>query len=220
MVPSGRRALRRRTLRPSVDKRGMMRPQQLVTLVALCGTVALVGSGTPRFGFDLLAIENTATPITDPDATRSVISLSAEIRPLDASPATAMDSLGQAATSDPDSTEPAVIGTDAPAASVSAESSPLDASLAAAPGSPVEAETPDPDMTEPAVALANAPAAETPAVEAPLPDFRPTLPPEKPVQLASASPSDGLNSLPCRPHLRRCRRKSPCGSCRHSRLVR
>ena len=121
MVPSGRRALRRRTLRPSVDKRGMMRPQQLVTLVALCGTVALVGSGTLRFGFDSPAIENTATPITDPDATRSVISLSAEIRPLDASPATATDSLGQAATSDPNSTEPAVISAGAPAASVSAE---------------------------------------------------------------------------------------------------
>jgi hypothetical protein len=173
-----------------------MRPQQLVTLVALCGTVALVGSGTPRFGFDSPAIETTATQITDPDATRSVISLSAEIRPLDASPATAMDSLGQAATSDPDSTEPAVISAGAPAASVSAESSPLDTLLAAAPGSPGESVAPDPDMTEPAVALANAPAAETPAVEAPLPDSRPTLPPEKPVQLASASPSDGLNESP------------------------
>ena len=75
-----------------------MRPQQLVTLVALCGTVALVGSGTLRFGFDSPAIESTATPISDPDATGSVISLRAETLPVDALPATAMDSLGEAAT--------------------------------------------------------------------------------------------------------------------------
>ena len=92
----------RRTLRSSVDKRGMMRPRQFVTLVALCGTVALAAWGTARSGFGSSAVENTATADHGRGCDRGAISLSAEIGPLDAPPATTMASLSQAATSDPE----------------------------------------------------------------------------------------------------------------------
>jgi hypothetical protein len=218
-----------------------MTRSQFAAVVTVCGTVALVGWDTPRFGFDSLPIESTATPNSDPDTTGSIIPLSAEARSFDAEPATAMNSLGEAATSDPDSTEPAIPGADASAAEtpvveapllesrgvipLSAETRPVDAAPATAMNPLGEAAASavcldrlyndrepmkwlrqvlhidqtvgdDPDSTEPAILSADASAAKAPVAEAPLPESRPTPQPEKPVQLALASPSDLLNESP------------------------
>jgi hypothetical protein len=147
----------------------MIRPRQFATVVTVCGTVAFAGWDTPRSGFDSLGIESIATPIGDPEATGSVISSSVETRLFDALPETAMGSPGEAATSDPDSTEPAIVSADAPPAET-----PVAETLAA--------ETP----------AAETPAAEMPVVEAPFLDLRPTPPPEKPVRLVSAFPSSTM----------------------------
>ena len=61
-----------------------MRPRQFVTLVVLCGTVALAAWGAARLGgFGSFGVDNTATPIGDGDATHGATSLSAEadVRP-------------------------------------------------------------------------------------------------------------------------------------------
>jgi hypothetical protein len=91
-----------------VDKRRMMRPRQFITLVALCGTVALAAGGPARYSFVSFAVDNTATAISNGDATSGAISLSPAADALDAPLATATGSLGDAATSVPDSTEPKV----------------------------------------------------------------------------------------------------------------
>ncbi len=64
--------------------------------------------------------------------------------------------------------------------------------------------------TEPAAAGADAAPAETAVVEAPSLDSHPTLPPEQPVQLASASPSDGLKEYP-KPDARPLETAKDCG---------
>ena len=79
-----------------------MRPRQFVTLVALCGTVALPAWGTARSSFGSFAVDNTATAITDGDATSDASSLSPEADALDARLATTMASLSETATSDPE----------------------------------------------------------------------------------------------------------------------
>jgi hypothetical protein len=92
-----------------------MRSRHFATVAVMCGAVALVVWDTARFGFDPHVIERTATPISDPDTTGSVISLSAEILSFEEPPATAMDSLDEA-TSDPDPAEPAILSAGASAA--------------------------------------------------------------------------------------------------------
>ena len=184
----------------------MMRPRQFVTLVALCGTVALAAWDTPKFGFDSFAIENTATPIRYPDAT-GAISLSAEPWSFVGRPASAMDPFGEAVTSDPDSTEHASVLAGDPAAetpTVEAATSNPDSpenpsALVGAPAAEmpvVGAATSDPHSTEHASVLAGAPAAETPVVEAASLNSPPTRPPEKPIRLVSAFPSSAMNDYP------------------------
>jgi hypothetical protein len=87
-----------------------MRPRQFVTSVALCGTVVLAAWGTTRSGLGSFAVDNTATAIQNGDATSGAISLSPEADALDAPLAAATASLSEAATSDPDPTEPVFEG--------------------------------------------------------------------------------------------------------------
>jgi hypothetical protein len=69
-------------------------PRRLAVLAALCGTVALAGGGAARLGISgSSGIENAATPIGDPGATRGTASLSDVGEPVDAPLATAMASV-------------------------------------------------------------------------------------------------------------------------------
>jgi hypothetical protein len=141
----------------------MMRPRQFATVVALCGTAALVAWDAPRFGFDPFGSGNTARPTSD----------------FDPPPAAAIDTLGQAVTSDPDST--------------------VHASVAGGPAAEtpvVEAATSDPDCTEPAIVLAGTSAAEAPVVEAASLDSRPTQPDETPVQFQARACAEATRSDP------------------------
>ena len=146
-----------------------MRPQQLVPLVVLCGTVALAGWGAARlYAFGSLGIENSA--IGDRGATRSATPSSADAgAPVDAPLASAMGSVAAVATSHLKLPEPPV----APAAMSVGK-----------------------DPSETAFVLAGFSAAEVPVLEAPLPDSRPTPPPETRVQLASLSMSEGGEGVP------------------------
>ncbi len=137
-----------------------MRPQQLIPLVVLCGTIALAGWGAARlYAFGSSDTENSA--IGDRGATRGATSLSADAGgPVDAPLASAMGSVTAVATSHLKLPEPAV----APAAMSVGK---------------------DPSETD--SVLAGFSTAEVSVLEAPLRDFRPTPAPETRVQLATLS---------------------------------
>jgi hypothetical protein len=145
-----------------------MKPRQFVGLVLVCGTVALAGSGAARLGsFDSSGIENTATPIGDPGATRGARSSSVDAGSVDAPAAGATASVSAPATSYLNLPEPHV-------------------ALAAI--SAADAATVDLEPGETVFVLASVSAAEVP--EAPLPDSHPTPPPETRVRLVSLFTSD------------------------------
>jgi len=150
-----------------------MTPRQLVPLVVLCGTIALIGWGFARPGvFGSSGIESSA--IGDRRATRGATPLSADAGgAVDAPLASAMGSIAAAATSHLNLPEPIV-----------------------APAAISEAATADPDPPETASVLAGFSAAEVPVLEAPLPDSRPTPPPETRVQLVSLSMLKEMKEYP------------------------
>ena len=133
-----------------------MAPRQLIPLVVLCGTVALVGWGAAWLGvFGSSGIENSA--IGDGGATRSATPLSADAEGLIEAPlASAMGSEAAVATSHRELPEPTV----APAAV-----------------SVGKAATADPDSPETASVFACLSAAEVSVLEAPSRDSRPTSSP-------------------------------------------
>ena len=141
-----------------------MTPRQLVPLVVLCGTIALIGWDFARPGVvGSSGIESGA--IGDRRATRGATPLSADAGgAVDAPLASAMGSIAAAATSHLNLPEPIV-----------------------APAAISEAATADPDPPETASVLAGFSAAEVPVLEGPLPDSRPPPAPETRVQLVSLS---------------------------------
>src|SRR5262245_14787017 len=145
----------------------MSRPRRFVALVVSCGVIALAGWGAARVGvFGWSGVENAATPIGEPGATRGAASLSADAgEPVDAPLASAMASVIAEAGSHLAPPEPAVV----PAVTSVGKTAPADPGPSEAEGSSV---------------------AEVPVLEAPLPDSHPTPPPETRMQLASLSPSD------------------------------
>ncbi len=161
-----------------------MRPRQFVTLVALCGTVALPAWGTARSSFGSFAVDTTATAITDGDATSGASSLSPEADALDARLATTMASLSETATSDPEPAEPAFGGVSA--AEVPVVEVPV-------------VEVPVVEVPVVEVPVVEVPVVEVPVVEAPLLESRLTLAPETPVRLRSLFPSKTVNDDPLPP---------------------
>ena len=143
---------------------GLMTPRQLVPLVVLCGTIALIGWGFARPGvFGSSGIESSA--IGDRRATRGATPLSADAGgAVDAPLASAMGSIAAAATSHLNLPEPIV-----------------------APAAISEAATADPDPPETGSILAGFSAADVPVLEAPLPDSHPAPAPETRVRLVSLS---------------------------------
>ena len=105
-----------RPARPQVERRQEANDETAAVCyvgVAVCGTVALAAWGTARCSFCSFAVDHAATAISDGDATSDAIFLSPEADALDAPLATAMASLSEAATSDPDPTEPGFAGVSA-----------------------------------------------------------------------------------------------------------
>jgi hypothetical protein len=141
-----------------------MTPRQLVSLVVLCGTIALTSWGFARPGvFGSSGSENGA--IGDRGATRGTTPLSGDASgAVDAPLASATGSVAAAATSHLNLPEPIL-----------------------APAAISDAATADPNPPETASVLARLSAAEVPVLEARLPDSRPTPPPETRVQLVSLS---------------------------------
>ena len=189
-----------------------MRPRQFVTLVAVCGTVALAAWGTAWCSFCSFAVDHTATAISEGDTTRGAISLGPEADALDAPLPTAMASLSEAASSDPDPTEPVFEGLSAAdntataigdgdatsgAISLSPAADTPDAPPVTAVASLGDAATCVPDTSEPKVAEVSA--AEEPSVETPLRDSHRTQPPATPVHLTSLFPSKAAIDDPLPP---------------------
>ena len=115
----------------------MMRPRQFVTLVALCGTVALPAWGTARSSFGSFAIDSTAIAIQDGDATNGgASSLSPDADALDAPLTTTMASNSETTISDPDPAEPTSGGVSAAEAPV-VEAPLLESRRTLAPETPV-----------------------------------------------------------------------------------
>ena len=113
-----------------------MRPRQFVTWVALCGSVALPAWGTAKSSFGSFVLDNTATAITDVDATSGASFLSPWDDAIDAPLATAMASPSKTPTSDPVPAEPAVGGVSAAEGPV-VEAPLLDSRPTPAPETPV-----------------------------------------------------------------------------------
>ena len=87
-----------------------MKPRQIATLVALCGTIVLASGNTARIGLDFDDIEITAT-ITTRDVARATISSSTEP---DSRLPTAKSFVDRVATSDPNGTNSAFVLTEDP----------------------------------------------------------------------------------------------------------
>ena len=88
----------------------MMKPRQIATLVALCGTIVLASGNTARIGLDFDDIEITAT-IATRDVARATISLSAEP---DSRLPTVKSFVDRVATSDPNGTNSAFVSPEPP----------------------------------------------------------------------------------------------------------
>jgi hypothetical protein len=171
----------------------MTRPQQLLTIVALCGAASLAASNMPTLSFGPFAVENAVTPARGWDPPTGAISLNPDVGRINIPLPTVIGSLNKTVPSEPDTGTikvplPSAVGPLTEVTISEPDAKPVDMPSPTVVARLGEAATPDPDLTGTSVASvsANETVVEAPLLLAPRPDRAP----ETTEKLASLVPAD------------------------------